>query len=62
VIGLLQLNPELGILVKGREIRRLLLPETKHFVYYRVRPRAKRIEVIAVWGATRESGPPLPPQ
>ena len=33
VIGLLQQNPELGILVKGREIRRLLLPDTKQFVW-----------------------------
>jgi plasmid stabilization system protein ParE len=60
VIGLLELNPELGIRVRGREIRRLLLPDTEQFFYYRVRPRAKRIEVIALWGATREFGPPLP--
>jgi toxin ParE1/3/4 len=62
VIGLLQENPELGIRVRGREIRRLLLPETEQFIYYRVRPRAKRIEVIAVWGAAQEFGPPLPPR
>jgi plasmid stabilization system protein ParE len=62
VIGLLQQNPELGIRIKGREIRRLLLPDTEQFVYYRVRPRAKRIEIIALWGATREFGPPLPPR
>ena len=60
VIGLLQDNPELGIGVQGREIRRVLLPDTEQFVYYRVRPRAKRIEVIALWGATRGAGPPLP--
>lgn len=62
VIGLLQQNPELGIRIKGREIRRLLLPETEQFVYYRVRPRARRIEILALWGATREFGPPLPPR
>jgi len=60
VIGLLQENPELGIGVKGREIRRLLLPDTEQFVYYRVRPRAKRIEVVALWGVAREFGPPMP--
>jgi plasmid stabilization system protein ParE len=60
VIGLLQENPELGNRVKGREVRRLLLPDTEQFVYYLVRPRAKRIEIVALWGATREFGPPLP--
>lgn len=60
VIGLLQANPELGLRVKGREIRRLLLPDSEQFVYYRVRPRARRIEVVALWGAGREFGPPLP--
>jgi hypothetical protein len=42
-------------------IQGLLLPETKRFLYYRVRPRAKRIEIVALWGAVREHGPPLPP-
>lgn len=60
VIGLLQENPELGIAIRGREIRRLLLPDTEQFIYYRVRPRAKRIEIIALWGAARQFGPPLP--
>ena len=60
VIGLLQENPELGIGIRGREIRRLLLPDTEQFIYYCVRPRAKRIEIVAMWGATRQFGPPLP--
>ena len=60
VIGLLQENPELGTRIKGREIRRLLLPDTEQFVYYRVRSRAKRVEVVALWGANRDLGPPLP--
>jgi len=60
VIGLLALNPDLGIRVRGRELRRLLLPDTEQFIYYRVRPRAKRIEIIALWGATRAIAPPLP--
>jgi len=60
VIGLLQENPEPGIAVRRREIRRLLLPDTEQFIYYRVRPRARRIEVIALWGATRQFGPPMP--
>ena len=60
VIALLQQHPELGIRVRGREIRRLLMPDTEHFVYYRIRPRAKRIEIVAIWHAARQLGPPLP--
>lgn len=60
VIGLLQENPELGIRVKGRQVRRVLLPDTEQFLFYRVRPRANRIDVVALWGAVRGSGPPLP--
>jgi hypothetical protein len=62
VIGLLEQNPELGIAIRGREIRRLLLPETEQFLYYRVRSRARRIEIVALWGAVRGLGPPLPPR
>jgi len=61
VTALLQEEPHLGIRVQGREIRRILLPDTKRFLYYRVRPRAKRIEIVALWSAVREPGPPLPP-
>ena len=60
VIGLLQDNPELGIGIQGRQIRRLVLPETEQLVYYRVRPRSQRVEIIALWGAARALGPPLP--
>jgi len=62
VIALLAHRPELGIRVRGRDIRRILLPDTQRFLYYRVRPRAKRIEIVALWGAVREGGPPLPPE
>jgi plasmid stabilization system protein ParE len=60
VIRLLEQNPELGVAVQGRELRRLLLPDTDQFLYYRVRPRVRRVEIIALWGAAREFGPPLP--
>jgi plasmid stabilization system protein ParE len=60
VIVLLQENPELGVRIKGRELRRLLLPDTEQFLYYRVLHRARRIEVIATWSAVREFGPSLP--
>jgi plasmid stabilization system protein ParE len=60
VIRLLEQNPELGIAVKGGELRRLLLPGTEQLLYYRIRPRARRVEIVALWGAAREFGPPLP--
>lgn len=60
VIALLQDAPELGIRVRGRELRRLLLPDTAQFLFYRVRPRSMQIEVVALWAAARGSGPPLP--
>jgi plasmid stabilization system protein ParE len=61
VVALLQDNPHLGIRVRGREVRRVLLPDSEQHIYYRVRPRANRIEILALWGAAREFGPPLPP-
>ena len=60
VIALLQDNPHLGIRIRGRDVRRLLLPDSEQFIYYRVRPRASRIEILALWGAAREFGPPIP--
>lgn len=60
VLGLLARHPELGIRIRGKEIRRLLLPDTEQFIYYRVRPRARRIEILALWGAAQRFGPPLP--
>jgi plasmid stabilization system protein ParE len=62
VISLLARHPELGIRIRGNEIRRLLLPDTGQFIYYRVRHRARRIEILALWGAARRFGPPLPPR
>lgn len=60
VISLLARHPELGIRVRGNEVRRLLLPDTEQFIYYRVRLRVRWIEILALWGATRQFGPPLP--
>jgi plasmid stabilization system protein ParE len=60
LLELLQVTPEIGILVKDRDVRRILLPDAAEFVFYRVRPRARRIEILAIWGAARERSPPLP--
>jgi len=54
-------NPGLGQLyrvVRGRQQRRVLMPKTKHHVYYR-RETAERIMVLSVWSAVRGRGPRL---
>ena len=39
------------------DVRRLLVRRVKYVVFYRLRPKARRIEVLAVWYARRGSGP-----
>lgn len=39
------------------DVRRLLVRRVEYVVFYRLRPRAQRIEVLAVWHARRGSGP-----
>lgn len=41
-----------------RQVRRLLLPSTRHHVYYRIEEGA--VIALAIWSAVRGSGPPLP--
>jgi plasmid stabilization system protein ParE len=50
--------PEIGEIDRGRggEIRRLLLPRSGYFVFYRVDHGARRVDVLAFWSAQR-----LPP-
>lgn len=45
-------------MVAGLEYRRLLLPETRHHVYYRV-VGAEHVRVLAIWSAVRGRGPRL---
>ncbi len=42
----------------GREHRRVLMPETRHHVYYRV-TGIDRVRVVAIWSAVRGRGPAL---
>jgi len=54
------LMPTLGAPAKSkraRDVRRLLLRQTRYHVYYRVRGGA--LEVLAVWHAVRGIGPGL---
>ena len=51
--------PEIGTLVASSRVavRRVLLPDIEHHVYYRVRPRAHRVEVLSFWYAGRGTRP-----
>jgi len=44
---------------EGEAVRRLLLPGTKCHVYYVVLEREQVVRIVAVWGASRETGPDL---
>ena len=49
-------NPSIGTPWLG-ERRRLVLHRIEYLVLYRVRPRARRVEVIAFWHARRGASP-----
>ena len=57
VVALLAEQPRIGLVVLGRDARRLVLPRTAHVLFYRIRPRAQRIEIIALKQGNRR--PPL---
>ena len=40
--------PRSAPLVRGRDVRRVVLRRSRHLLFYRVRPRLGRIEVISV--------------
>jgi len=51
--ALLSENPSIGVQVCGRDARRVVLPRTAYVLFYRVRPRAHRIEVLALVHGSR---------
>jgi toxin ParE1/3/4 len=53
--ALLSENPEIGVQVRGRDARRIVLPRTAYVLFYRVRPRAHRIEVLALVHGSRDA-------
>ena len=60
MLGAAALMPSLGAPARSeraRGVRRLLLRATRYHVYYRVRD--EMLEVLAVWHATRGTGPGL---
>lgn len=59
---ILRQTPEAGLAYATHRtgvVRRLLLPGTKHHLYYRHRSDRNEIMVLTVWGAPRERGPRL---
>ena len=52
--------PETGRLYDGGEVpsmRRLLLPRTRHHIYFTIDESARLVRVHAVWHASRGGGP-----
>jgi hypothetical protein len=59
---LLLSNPKFGTvctILDGQPVRELLMPKTRHHLYYVADVDADMIIIHAVWGAPRESGPTL---
>lgn len=58
----LRTTPTLGVIYtahKSGVVRRVLLEETHHHLFYRYQPERDELTVLAVWGAPRERGPSL---
>jgi plasmid stabilization system protein ParE len=54
--------PEAGAVAEDVElagVRRVVLVDTQHYVYYRVDLTQRRIEVLAVWSTKFGAPPPL---
>ncbi len=59
---LLRTNPESGVVYATHRtgiVRRLVLTETRHQLYYRYRAERGELVVLAVWGGPREREPKL---
>ena len=61
--ALLSSAPGAGRRYSARSIpglRRVMLPGTRHHVYYVYDPERAEVSVLAIWSAVRGKGPPLP--
>lgn len=59
-LALVASQPVCGVTVASARfwgVRRILLQRIDYFLYYRVAPRKKRLEVLAFWHARRGTGP-----
>ena len=54
--------PELGSIYSEHPtgvVRRVLLPRTRHHLYYRYQPRCDELTVLAIWGTPKGRAPKL---
>lgn len=54
--------PQAGAVTEDVElgdVRRVVMVDTQHYVYYRANGAAKRIEVLAVWSSRYGEPPPI---
>ena len=61
-VELIASQPSCGMPVEGarvRGVRRILLRRVSYFLYYRVAPRERRLEVLACWHLRRGTMPKL---
>ncbi|MEK7315203.1 MAG: type II toxin-antitoxin system RelE/ParE family toxin [Candidatus Eisenbacteria bacterium] len=59
-LDLITHQPRAGVPHRGPSVRRILLVQTGYVLFYRIRPRAMRIDVLALWHGRRGAAPPLP--
>jgi plasmid stabilization system protein ParE len=52
-------QPRAGVPYRGPSIRRIMLIETRYALFYRIRPRALRIDILALWHGSRGVSPRL---
>jgi plasmid stabilization system protein ParE len=55
-------RPEIGSPYTERQgvlVRRVLLPKTRHHVYYEIDRKNDLVMILAIWGTPRGSGPQL---
>ncbi len=55
-------NPGVGTswpTARRPDLRRVLMPRTRHHLYFRADVPTQVVQVLAVWGAPRGSGPQL---
>lgn len=58
---LLARHPRAGLVTASRlvGVRRLVLRRTRYALFYRVREPERRIEILALWHASRGAGPSI---
>jgi plasmid stabilization system protein ParE len=59
---ILRTSPELGSIYAehaSRTVRRVVMPKTRHHLYYRYRADRDELTVLCVWGSKKERGPKL---